>query len=211
MLVSSPASTPLLERRLLVAASRGDQQAMCLLLRRYQPVAHAVARRVRVPPGVDREEIAQAALLGVSNAIKSWRPGHASFRSYVRTCARNAALNAVNAACAARSLPLRQAVSLDALAECGREPTCGVRGGLATTDPLDIAIAHETLHALIAAQPTLTALEAYCLRGDLNGRSHAELALALGATVKAVGTAIARARKKLKRAAEHSSATRAVC
>src|SRR5687768_6073589 len=55
MFVSSPASTPLLERRLLVAASGGDQQAMCLLLRRYQPVAHAVARRVRVPLGVDRE------------------------------------------------------------------------------------------------------------------------------------------------------------
>jgi RNA polymerase sigma factor (sigma-70 family) len=208
MLVSSPAGAPLSERRLLAAARRGDQHAMCLLLRHYQPVAHAIARYVRVPYGVDREEIAQAALLGVANAIKSWRPGLATFRSYVRTCARNAAVNAVNAACAARNLPLTRAASLDALAETGHELACGAHGGLATTDPLDIVIAREQIRAMAAALPTLTAMEAFCLRGDLNGRSHAELAAAIGATTKAVGTAIARARRKLKRAAEHSAATR---
>src|SRR4051794_16861057 len=104
MLVSSPIGASLLERRLLAAAGRGDQHAMCLLLRQHQPVANAIARRALVPPGVDREEIAQAALLGVANAIRSWQPGLASFRSYARTCARNAAVNAINAACAARNL-----------------------------------------------------------------------------------------------------------
>ena len=173
-----------------------------------EPIAHAIARCVRVPHGVDREEIAQAALLGVAGAIRTWRPGLASFRSYVRTCARNAAINAVNSACAARNLPLTRAASLDALAETGHEPACGAHGGLAMTDPLDIVIAREKIRAMAAAVPTLTAKEAFCLLGDLNGRSHAELATAIGATTKAVATAIDRARRKLKAAAEHGASTR---
>ena len=175
---------------------------MHMLLRRYERVAVAIARGVRVPHGVDREEIAQAALLGVAGAIRSWRPGLASFRSYVRTCARNRAVNAVNAACAARNLALTRAASLDALVEAGHEPACGAHGGIATADPLEIVIAREQIRAMVAALPTLTAKEAFCLLGDLNGRSHAELAAAIGATTKAVATAIARARRKLAAAAE---------
>ena len=55
---------------------------------------------------------------------------------------------------------------------------------------------------MVAALPTLTTKEALCLLGDLNGRSHAEIATAIGATTKAVATAIARARRKLAAAAE---------
>src|SRR4051794_12051239 len=145
MLVSSPIGASLLERRLLAAARARDQHAMSVLLHTFRPIARAVAGRVHLPPGVDREDIEQAAMCGVLGAIKSWEPGRASLASYVQRCARNAAMNAVKKACAARNLPLTRAVSLDVLAEIGREPACGAHRGLATNDPLDIVMVHEEL------------------------------------------------------------------
>jgi RNA polymerase sigma factor (sigma-70 family) len=208
MLVSSPIGASLLERRLLAAARDRDQHAMSVLLRSFWPVAHAAAGRVHLPPGVDREDIEQAALSGVLGAIETWEPGRASLASYVRICASNAAKNAVKKACAARNRPLTRAVSLDALAETGREPACGAHGALATTDPLDIVILNEEIYAMTAAVPTFTAKEKFGWLGDVNGRSHAEMAAAIGATTRAVATAIARARKKLKAAKENGPSAR---
>jgi RNA polymerase sigma factor (sigma-70 family) len=210
MLVSSPIGASLLERRLLDAARAHprDQHAMSLLLHTFWPIARALARRADIPPGVDRDDIEQAALSGVLGAIETWKPGRVSLATYVGICAGNAVKNALKKARAARNRPITRAVSLDALAELGREPACRTHRGRATTDPLDIVIINEEIDAITAAVPTLTDKEKTCWLGDLNGRSHADLAASSGATKRAVATAIDRARKKLKAAKENGSSAR---
>ena len=142
-------------------------------------------------------------------AIGKWEPGHrTTLAGYVTVCARNAAKNAVKSARAARHRPLTRAVSLDALAEIGREPASRTHRGLATTDPLNIVILNEEIHAMATAVPTFTAKEKLAWVGDVNGRSHAEMAAAIGASTRAVATAVARARTKLKAAKDNGPSAR---
>ena len=73
------------ERWLLAAARRGDRRATDALLRRYDRRVLTIVRGLRLPRGVDPHDVAQAARLGVLGAIRTWRPGGASFANYVHT------------------------------------------------------------------------------------------------------------------------------
>ena len=84
----SPQGARVSERWLIAGAKRGDHRAVEALPRRYDWRVLAIVRTLRLPHGVGPHDVVQAARLGVLGAIHTWRPGGASFPSYVRTCAR---------------------------------------------------------------------------------------------------------------------------
>ncbi|MGO9903248.1 MAG: sigma factor [Solirubrobacteraceae bacterium] len=86
------------ERARLLAAQREDRRAQREILRRNEPLARAIARRLRMPPGCDRREIAQEARLGLLAAIRAWRPQCGPFPAFARLCALDHARNAIDAA-----------------------------------------------------------------------------------------------------------------
>jgi RNA polymerase sigma factor (sigma-70 family) len=197
----SPQTIGISDRCLIAAAQRGDRHAVELLMRRYDRRVLGIVRALRLPRGVEPDDIAQAARLGLLGAIRSWRPGGPPFRRYAGICAQRRAVDAIDASCAARRQALNNATSLDALAEAGHEPTTAAHGTPAVADPFATLLAREQLAAMCAALPTLSAREAECLTGELNGRSYPELAAAIGGTTKAVATAVRRGRHKLAAAA----------
>jgi RNA polymerase sigma factor (sigma-70 family) len=201
MFAEPPEMIEITDRYLVAAAQGGDRHAIESLMHRYERRVLAIVRALRLPRGVEPDDVAQAARLGLLGAIRSWRPGGPPFRRYAGICARRRAVDAIDASCTARSRALTNATSLDALAEAGHEPTIALQGAPAVADPFATLLAREQLAAMGAALPTLSGREAECLKGELNGRPYPELAAGIGGTTKAVATAVRRGRHKLAAAA----------
>ena len=194
------------ERALVLAAQRADRRALEELLRRYEPLARAVAARLHVPPGCDRCDIAQEARLGVLSAIGAWRPDRGPFRALAARCAHTRALKALDAAGARKHQVLSQALPWDSsalLRDAEHELvfTMPLYERLAISsphgDPVATLLTREQLAEIRAALPTLTARERIALAGVLNDRTHRQLAAEHDTTRKAIASAVARARTKL--------------
>jgi RNA polymerase sporulation-specific sigma factor len=99
--------------RLLEAARHGDLGAQEELVRRYEPLVQRVVWKLRLPPGCDREDLAQEARVGLLSAIQAWRPERGPFPAFADRCVTNQALLALQAACAHKHQVLSLAISLD--------------------------------------------------------------------------------------------------
>jgi RNA polymerase sporulation-specific sigma factor len=174
------------ERSLLLAAQRHDRRAQEELLRRYQPLLRATIHRLRLPVGVDRDDIAQEARIGFLRAVQGWRRERGAFPAFAQRCVRNHVLHALDSAGAQKHKLLSHAVSLDAA------PEYSGRG-----DPEAIVLAHEQLAALAIAMRALTDWERIALQASLNEIPHGLVAREHGATTRAVTLAARRGRRKL--------------
>jgi RNA polymerase sporulation-specific sigma factor len=174
------------ERWLLLAAQRQDRHAEEELLRRYQPLLRAAVHRVRLPVGVDRDDIAQEARIGFLRAVAAWQPGRGAFPAFAGRCVRNHVLHVLDSAGAQKHKLLSHAVSLDAAPEHSRYG-----------DPEATVLAHEQLAALTRAMGALSDWERIALHATLNGVPHREVASAHGVTPRAVTLAARRGRRKL--------------
>ena len=171
---------------MLLAAQRDDRCATEELLRRYQPLLRATTHRVRLPAGVDRDDIAQEARIGLLRAVQGWQPERGPFAAFARRCVRNHVLHALDSAGAEKHKLLSHAVSLDTA------PACSGRG-----DPEGVVLAHEQLAALAIAMRALTDWERVALQASINEIPHREVAREHGVTPRAVTLAARRGRRKL--------------
>ncbi|MGH2856660.1 MAG: sigma factor, partial [Solirubrobacteraceae bacterium] len=64
---------------LLEAAQHGDLDALEQLVHRYEPLVQRVVWKLRLPPGCEREDLAQEARVGLLAAIRAWRPEREAF------------------------------------------------------------------------------------------------------------------------------------
>ena len=174
----------------MLAAQRDDRRAQEQLLRRYEPLARGIARRLRVPAGCDRHDIAQEARIGLLAAIHAWEPQRGPFPAFARLCVRNHALKAVDAAGARKHQLLTQALPLDA----GTSP---VAPQDPSADPIAMQLTHERLDGIRARLSSLTAKERTVLAGVMNGKSHRQLAAQHGTSRKAITLTMRRVRDKL--------------
>lgn len=201
----SPA--PGTRRRLLEAAQRGDRLAQDELVRHYEPLVQRVVWRLRLPPGCEREDLAQEARLGLLAAIRAWRPERGPFPAFADRCVSNQALLALKATAARKHQVLSLAASLDSPQDRHANPSHD-RGAPALLDTLAVRhdthtdpelrlLVHEQLASLVHALPTLTDSERAGLAMVLNGRSPTRLAATLPGSPHAASQAAHRARRKL--------------
>jgi RNA polymerase sigma factor (sigma-70 family) len=66
------AATRVLERRLVIAAGRGDETARARLVEQFMPAIAGVARRYRSQPAVDRAELIQEGVVGLLRALERY-------------------------------------------------------------------------------------------------------------------------------------------
>lgn len=193
-------------RELLEAAQRGDRAAQEKLVRRYERLVWGVVWKLRPPPGCDRDDLAQEARIGLTAAIRAWRPERGPFPAFAARCVRNQALLAIQAAARHKHQLLSRAVSLDS-PQGGDAISTGGRVGVALLETLPVRDARadpearllvsEQLSTVVRALPMLTASERRALAGALAGESCERLASTFGSTPKAVSHAASRARAKL--------------
>ena len=153
-------------------------------MRRYEPLVQRVVWRLRLPPGCDREDLAQEARLGLLAAIRAWRPERGPFPAFADRCVSNQALLALKAAAARKHQVLSLAASLDSPQDGGNladdRPAPALLDTLARrdtgTDPELRLLVREQLTSMLRALPALTQSERAGLAMALNGQSPTRLA-----------------------------------
>jgi RNA polymerase sigma factor (sigma-70 family) len=202
------------QRRLLEAAQQGDRTAIEQLLRRYERLIWRVVWSLHLPPGCEREDLAQEARIGLLAAIRVWQPQRGPFPAFAARCVRNQALLAVKATARHKHQFLTRAISLNyeyggdatssgepwAVALLDALPAADTR-----TDPETRLFVNEQLRTVVRALPSLTTRERRALAGTLDGRSYEELGPTIGGSTKAASHAADRARRKLAAAVRQAA------
>ena len=196
-------------RWLIDAARAGDPSAERELLHRYEPLIQRVAWKLRLPPGCDREDLAQEARLGLAAAIREWQPERGPFPAFADRCVRNQALLALETNCRYKHQLLSRAISLDSGHRSAARPddegrmlslleTIPARD--AGTDPESRLLVREQLSSILRALPTLTPSEHTALARNLSGHSYQQMAPTPFGSWRAAEHAAFRARRKLEAA-----------
>ena len=200
--------------RLVDAAQHGDAGAQEELVRRFEPLVQRVVWKLRLPPGCERDDLAQEARVGLLSAIRAWRPDRGPFPAFADRCVSNQALLALNATAARKHQILSLAASLDAPSDCpGQSDERQARPLLDTlaarrdarTDPELRLLVNEQLTSLLHTLPDLTESERAGLAMALNGESPTHLAATLPGSPHAASQAAHRARRKLAAALAHAA------
>src|SRR4051794_8348797 len=169
------------ERRMILAARRGDATAQARVLSQYEPMMRLIARRLYLPGG-DADDLAQEARMGLLDAMRTWDPARGvPFSNFAWLCSTREARNAVHAARATKHHLLTMAMPLDVADGSDRDAytagelpvdynasaqrrqrvrttvPAGAHGG--DRDPVAKTLAREQLRALIARTRTLSRLE----------------------------------------------------
>ena len=194
-----PRSTPLRERRLLTAARAGDAVAEAQLLTSLEPMVSRLTLGRFLPGGGEREDLAQAARLGIVRAITRWEPGRdVPFRTFARMLANRAIVDAIAAATAAKRRPLDPPRALDAPRIVNGDLVNEVAlEGDPDSDPVAKLLARERLAEILDRAARLSELERRAIALSLNDRSRRESARALGVGERAITNALQRGRRKL--------------
>lgn len=167
----------------IAQAAAGDQEAFALLVHRMMPLIHDQMRRLGAV-GLEDEDLAQEALMGLLAAVRTYRPdGGAAFTTYATTCIRNRLLTAVR----------RNGTRMDHEQSLEDSPELAV----VQDDPAQLLMDKEELDDLLAQMRIhLTDREYQVLMLWMRGFSYTEIAARLGITTKAVDNAIQRIRRK---------------
>ena len=168
----------------IAQAAAGDQEAFALLVHRMMPLIHDQMRRLGAV-GLEDEDLAQEALMGLLAAVRTYRPdGGAAFTTYATTCIRNRLLTAVR----------RNGTRMDHEQSLEDSPEVAV----VQDDPAQLLMDKEELDDLLAQMRIhLTDREYPVLMLWMRGFSYTEIAARLGITVKAVDNTIQRIRRKM--------------
>ncbi len=172
---------------MLARAQQGEETALAALIARLMPVIRKGAAACQAP-GLDFEDAVQEGLIGLFQAVRSYRPAAgAPFAPYAAACIRHAQQDARRAALRKKHAPLNFSVPLPD-AESIPQP-----------GPEELAIAGERWAATLGRlQTELSPLERRALVASLHGQPAARTAQQLGITPKGVANALARARRKLR-------------
>jgi RNA polymerase sigma factor (sigma-70 family) len=193
-------------RWLVNAAQGGDPAAERELLCRYEPLVQRVVWKLRLPPGCEREDLAQEARVGLVAAIRAWQPERGPFPAFADRCVSNQALLALETNCRHKHQLLSRAASLDT--RIAHDRSANARRPItlldvlpapcdARTDPEARLLVREQLLSVLRALPSLTDSEHTALASTLSGRSYQQMAPAPFGTWRAAEHAAYRARRKL--------------
>jgi RNA polymerase sporulation-specific sigma factor len=188
--------------RLVLAAQRGDSDALEQLAAYFEPLVQRVVWKLKLPLGCEREDLAQEARVGLLTAIRAWRPERGSFGAFANRCVSNQALLALEAASARKHQLLTHAISLDKPQDRGSGTAPPLLDKLAArrdtaTDPELRLLIREQLSSMVRALPSLTDNERTGLAIALNEQSPTAMASALPCSPHAASQAAHRARRKL--------------
>ncbi|MDR1704463.1 MAG: sigma-70 family RNA polymerase sigma factor [Clostridiales bacterium] len=175
------------DEKLAAMAQKGDKAAMERVMKKYTPMAGAVARNFHVP-GADYEDLNQEGMIGLYRAVMGFDENRQTrFSFFARLCVERQIHSAVKSALRGKHSPLKAYIELS-------EADLG-----ASQEPVDLIINREDKAAMerVMAE-NLSELETKALLLFIKGFSYAEIGESLGYPRKTVDNALSRVRKKLK-------------
>lgn len=181
------------ETELILDVRKDNGEAFVELASRYLPLIHRIAFPYRSSLS-ETEDLSQEGLLGLYFAAKTYQQeGTASFSTYARACISNRIISAYRKAQGKRNEPMRDFVSLE------EEESEGNILPTSEGDPEALLIDRENLDVLLCkVQKNLTKMEQEVLLYYASGFSYQEISHKMGISVKSVGNAMQRVRRKLR-------------
>ena len=172
---------------LIALARGGDKEAESALLKKYAPLAKAVAAGFFINGGT-AEDLYQEAMVGLYSAIGGYSAeSGAGFSTYAYKCIRNSVIDAVKKSLGAKYAALNNFV-----------PIVEIADAVSLSDPEDELIRREQRSEfMLKISKILSGLEFKATVMYLDGLSFSEIAANLGKTPKSVDNAINRAKNKL--------------
>lgn len=177
---------------MVVAAVAGDEQSMSAIISSLMPCVEAKVSSVTCFGAITRHDLIQEGLLAVVRAVFSFdEKRDVKFNTYAQACISNAITSALRNQQRLKHSPLNGYVSLDEIELSGENPH----------DPEKVvSMAEEMEHIRFCMENELTELEYNVLMRHISGDSYEEIAQSIGVSLRSVGNALSRARKKLKAA-----------
>ena len=175
------------DNQLVDFINNGKYEYLQLLINRYMPLVISVASHYE-SSGLDIDDFIQEGLVAIFDAVKVYDPQKASFKTFASLCIERAISAAYNKSSGkAKHIP-------DTLISPIHEVELAD-----PSDPESILIAKENYKNLAyAIKRDLSQFEYQVLDEFLWGKSYAQIADALGVSVKSVDNALRRIRAKIK-------------
>lgn len=188
------------ELRLVLAARAGDSADFEFLLRRYEWLVRARARRFFLQ-GAEYEDLVQEGMIGLFKAVRDFREESGSFRAFADLCITRQIITAVKTASRLKHLPLNSSFSLEAPRYDGEDSrTLGETLGDPIA-PFDVGwLEEQEIKTIIEIlRRHLSSFEFKALMLWLEGRSYDEVARQLGKHTKSVDNGLWRVKCKVRR------------
>lgn len=187
------------EKTVVLAAS--DPDALEYLLNKYKNMVRLKARSYYLM-GADREDLVQEGMIGLYNAIQSFRPDrHASFKSFAEMCITRRILTAVKTATRQKHRPLNSYVSMDKpMFEDSGERTLSdvVMDESGGVNPEELYIDRESAKFMEGRiKSKLSVFERVVAELYIDGLSYQEIAQKLSKSPKSVDNALQRIKAKV--------------
>lgn len=194
-------SDSICEEEAVLAAQRGDKDALSYVLNKYKRLVRLKARSYFLI-GADHEDLVQEGMIGLYEAIRDYKPDRqSSFYAFSEICIKRQIISAIKAATRQKHIPLNSYISFnkplyDDDPEKTLLDTIEARAG----DPEEMLIDQEDLMNIEDhMQKVLSPFESDVLKLFIEGKSYQEISEQLGKHQKAVDNAIQRIKKKTHR------------
>ena len=190
------------DEALVDSAREGDDQAIEILLKRYQHYARAKARTYFLA-GADREDIVQEGMIGLFKAIRDFQAERSTaFRAFAELCITRQIITAIKTATRQKHIPLNSYVSLSKPSpgdDGDQRPLGDSIASQTLADPAELLISAEEIATIRASMTRLlSSLETEVLQLYMDGKSYQEIADMLGRHVKSIDNALQRIKRKLE-------------
>jgi RNA polymerase sporulation-specific sigma factor len=186
----------LTDEELVARFQAGDSQAAEILVEKYKQLVRIRARALYLTGG-DREDLLQEGMIGLFNAMRTYRPDHgngASFRTYASVCVSRQMYTAVQSSARKKNQPLNESVSIEELEEHQADQKLGT-----ADSPEAILVGRESEGALLGEiRSVLSSYEREVLDLYLAGLDYRQIAEKLGKPDKSVDNALQRIRGKVQ-------------
>lgn len=197
----------------LAVQARTDDRAFAMLALRYQGMVRGVAR-LHYAPGLDRDDLDQAALVGLWGAVRNFKPERGRFGPLADTAVRRSVYTAVKTARRMKHNVLSDAWRVTTN-EDGEEQDAVELASRNRDDPVEVLIAREHFAAVIRIVTSdLSDLERGVAVGQMDGETYVETAQRLGLSHSPIGStvrskpvdnALARVKAKVGRALRNAA------
>lgn len=179
------------EAALVFAAQNGDENALRLLLSRYEPFIRA---RSGSSGGAcaEPDDLMQEGRMGLLSAVKSYQPdAGASFKTFAQLCINRQILSATRRASNKKNAPMRGYLPLD-------EAISNEIAGSSDQNPEDVVILRERLRAVKEALSGLfTPFERRLFSLYLGGLSYRDISKELKVSPKKIDNSLQQIKRKL--------------
>ena len=188
------------DEEVVFLAQQGDREALEHIIIRYRNFVYSKAKKFFLI-GSEQDDLIQEGMIGLYEAVKSFKNEKASFKSFAGICIRRQMISAVKTATRNKHKPLNSYVSLDKNVYDSENDAVFMDSILDKypQNPEAIVIDKESLDGIEnKISRTLSKLELEVLMYYLDGYSYQQIAEKIEKDVKAVDNAIQRIKKKIE-------------